>query len=158
MVVTVTLADAGSVDERVRFALFAEIKTDELALAAWDPEARQQLLRMQFDAQRRGYRAQWPELIEQVIVRDGEAAGWVTIGDDGAALCCVDIAIRPQARGAGLGTAVLRELQERAAALDRPLVLSVWRDNARAQALYARLGFREISVSDTHVHMEWRPA
>jgi ribosomal protein S18 acetylase RimI-like enzyme len=96
--------------------------------------------------------------VEQVIVREGEPAGWVMIGDDGAALCCVDIAIRPQARGAGLGTAALRELQARAAALDRPLVLSVRRDNGRARALYARLGFLETSISDTHAHMEWRHA
>ena len=147
------LVDLGAVGEGVGFALYSEVKIEELGLTEWEPDERLRLLRTQFEARRRGYSG----AVERVIIHDGVPAGWLTIDEDGSAVRCVDLAIRPGARGRGLGTDVLRGLQRRAAALDLPLVLSVLRTNLRARSLYDRLGFHETGGTDTHAYLEWRP-
>ena len=68
----------------------------------------------------------------------------------------LDIAVLSKERNKGVGTRVIRTLQEEAAARSRPMVLSVLTLNVRALGLYVRLGFRAISETDTHTVMEWR--
>lgn len=53
--------------------------------------------------------------------------------------------LRPDAQGAGLAGAALDELLRDLDPLgDRPVWLSVWEGNLRAQRFYARRGFREV--------------
>ena len=152
----VRLVDAGSIDAALRFTLYAEVKTDELALEAWEPMRRLGFLRQQFDARQRGYAAQHPGAVEHVIFHHDGAVGWLVADSSGQGLHCVDVAIRPAARRCGIGTEVMRELQRRAAALGRPVTLSVLRANRRARVLYERLDFHETGGTDTHVFLEWR--
>ena len=123
----------------------------------WDAQLRDQMLRLQDEAQRRGYLAQFPASETRVILRDGEPVGWLIVDRTGATLHCVDIAVVPEARNQGVGTWVWRALQDEAAATARPLVLTALRANVRAFALYVRLGFRVIGETDAHGLMEWRP-
>jgi ribosomal protein S18 acetylase RimI-like enzyme len=150
------LADPGTADPDVRFALYADVRTEELGFELLDPALRTPLLKMQFEAQRRGFRAQFPAAEERLILSDGVPAGWVVVDRSGPGVHCVDIAIGTAARGQGLGTRVLRALQAEAAAGGRPLFLSVRHSNLRAQALYRRLGFRVVDENDTHAQLEWR--
>jgi ribosomal protein S18 acetylase RimI-like enzyme len=69
----------------------------------------------------------------------------------------VDIAIAAGERSRGAGRRLFEEWQQEAAALSRPIALTVFRGNARARGLYARLGFIVVGETDTHVNMEWRP-
>ncbi len=41
--------------------------------------------------------------------------------------------------------------------MNRPLLLTVLRTNARAFALYTRMGFQRIGETDMYLLMEWRP-
>lgn len=150
------LTETAADDQATRFELYAEVRAEELGIAGWEPSQRTQLLRLQFEAQRRGYRDAFPAAAERLIWYDGAPAGWVIVDRSGLRLHCIDIGIRSGVRGRGLGTRVLRALQEEAAAGDRPLALTVLRTNVRALALYARLGFREVGGNDTHALMEWR--
>lgn len=152
----VTLTEVGADDEAVRFRLYAEVRAEELGMQGWNPDERTQMLRLQFEAQRRGYRDQFPAAAVRLILCDGSPVGWVIVDRSGPDLRCVDIAIVSGDRSKGIGTRVLRALQEEAAAGDRPLALTVLRTNVRALAFYARLGFRAIRQTDTHALMEWR--
>jgi ribosomal protein S18 acetylase RimI-like enzyme len=116
---------------------------------------RDQILRLQFVAQRSGYRQQYPALVEQFILRDGRAIGWVMVSRD-AMVRCVDLAILSEERRRGAATWALRELQAQAARMAVPLVLSVLRTNVPALALYDRLGFQPVGENDSHVFLEWR--
>ncbi len=62
----------------------------------------------------------------------------------GAGAYVSDLWVAPGARGAGLGRRLLRAARDEAAALwgARVLRIGLHRDNARAAALYHRLGFR----------------
>ena len=68
----------------------------------------------------------------------------------------IDIALMPQVRGRGFGTALLTDLMSFAAASGKPVTLSVLPDNP-ARRLYVRLGFATTQTSDTRVRMVWQP-
>jgi len=151
----ITVTTARPEDEATLFDLFCSVRTEELGMQGWDGSLRNQILRLQFDAQRRGYRQRFAA--DDQVIRSGDSAiGWVVVDRSGAVLRCLDIALVSKARGRGIGTQVLRALQAEAASSGRPLVVSVLRTNLRAVALYTRLGFRTGSRTDAHVSMEWR--
>jgi ribosomal protein S18 acetylase RimI-like enzyme len=152
---TLELKDAGPADEATLFQLFAAVRSEELMMGGWDPVLRNQILRFQFEARRRGYHDQFPAADARLILRDGSPVGWVVVDRSGTMLHCVDIAILSEARNTGLGTRVLRALQEEAAAAGRPVALAVLRSNVRARGLYVRLGFRVTRETDLHTLMEW---
>ncbi len=72
----------------------------------------------------------------------------------------VDISLLPAHRGSGVGTELLRALQQEATTAGKPLRLSVARDNP-ARRLYARLGFTPVAGSEVgaepYLALEWRP-
>jgi ribosomal protein S18 acetylase RimI-like enzyme len=143
-------------DEAVLFALYRAVRAQELQLEHLAPALLAQLLRSQFEAQRRSYREQYPAADERLIVRDGAPIGWVIVDRSGADLHGIDIALISGQRSNGLGTQVIRALQEEAAADGRAMVITVQRFNVRAAALYARLGFRVATQTDLHIVMDWR--
>ena len=117
------------------------------------PEAAQQLFAMQ----RRGQRAAWlgvPGTSEQVVLVDGEPAGRLVVREEPAALHLVDISVLPDRRGQGIGTQLIGELQERAAAGGLPLLLHV-DIGSPAERLYVRLGFTEQARDQVRVAMRW---
>ena len=152
-----TLAFGEVRDQVDCFELFSRVRAEELGMQAWDPQLRDQMLRLQYEAQRRGYLAQFPASDTRLILRGGEPIGWLIVDRSGAMLHCVDIAVVPEARNQGVATWVWRTLQAEASATARPLVLTVLRTNVRARALYVRLKFRVVGETVAHVLMEWRP-
>jgi ribosomal protein S18 acetylase RimI-like enzyme len=145
-------------DEPVLFRLYSAVRSAELGIESWPPDERDRILRIQFDAQRRGYRVQFPRLDERLIVRGGLPIGWVIVdGSDARALHGIDIALLAEARRQGVGTRVMQSLQEEAAAGNRPFVILVERRNVRALAFHHRLGFHAIKETEVHTMMEWRP-
>ncbi len=64
--------------------------------------------------------------------------------------------IAPAQQRRGLGSAVVRQVQRRAQALNLPLRLRVFCINP-AHALYRRLGFAVVEQTPERFFMEWRP-
>jgi ribosomal protein S18 acetylase RimI-like enzyme len=67
----------------------------------------------------------------------------------------IDIALLPEFRRRGIGTALLRALLEEGAARDLPVRIHVERLNP-ALALYERLGFRLLEDRGVYLFLEWR--
>jgi ribosomal protein S18 acetylase RimI-like enzyme len=154
----VTLRDLGAGDESVLFQLYSAVRSGELGMNSWPPDQRDLMLRIQFDAQRRGYREQFPRLDERLILRGGSPIGWVVVdGSDSRELHGIDIALLAEARQQGVGTRVMQSLQEEAAAGNRPFVILVEHGNVRALAFHRRLGFRAVRDTEVHTVLEWRP-
>jgi ribosomal protein S18 acetylase RimI-like enzyme len=154
----ITLRALDAEDEPVLFQLYMAVRSAELGMENWPAAQRDATLRIQFVAQRRGYREQYPNLDERLILRGGSPIGWVVVdGSDSRQLCGIDIALLAEARRQGLGTRVMRSLQEEAAAGNRPFVIVVERRNVGALAFHRRLGFRTVGETEVHAVMEWRP-
>jgi len=126
-------------------------------MQGWPAELRDQTLQLQFHAQRRGYREQFPCLDERLILADGSPIGWIIVDrSNSRELYAIDMALIAGARQQGVGSRVLRALQKEAASGNRPMVIFVERRNTRALAFHHRLGFLAVSETDTHTTMEWR--
>ena len=148
---------AGAQDDDLLRSLFAQSRP-ELELL---PEpVRDQLVRLQFDAQRDQYRRNAPDAVDRIIEveQDGrpEPVGRCYLWSGPREHRLLDLAIRPQWRRRGIGGAVLGQLCAEAARTGVPLTLSVWAANQDAQRLYRRLGFvQEPGAANGYLAMRW---
>lgn len=97
----------------------------------------------------------WKNGSHQFIVFAGERIGCLSVEYKPECVYLNELQILPEHQGKGLGSLVLRELQEKSRKLKLPLRLQVLRENYAA-ALYKRHGFVERSQTDTHILMEWK--
>lgn len=146
-------------DDAFLFELYASTRAEELAAWGWSAAQQEPFLRMQWLAQKRGYEARYPSEGHCVLELEGQPVGrlWVVRGEHELRL--VDVTLLPSQRGRGLGTGVLRSLQEEAARAGKPLRLHVTRNN-HALRLYTRLGFTsargpESELAQPYLELEW---
>ena len=102
------------------------------------------------------FEAAWEPDKHDIIVADGQDCGYCVVERRVDDIHVRELVVQPRQQGRGIGTSVLRGLQGEAAQRLVPVRLGTFREN-HALRLYARLGFREIGHTDTHVLMEWRP-
>jgi ribosomal protein S18 acetylase RimI-like enzyme len=117
-----------------------------LAATGWSDELKDAFLRSQFDAQDRHYRDVYPDAAYDVIYAGALPAGRLYVARRAGDLRVIDISLLPAFRGKGIGSAILGNLIDEAAAGNRSISVHVERDN-RARRLYERLGF---AAADTH--------
>ena len=98
----------------------------------------------------------WALAEHEILLSDGEACGYVSVGRMARWLHLRELVVLPAFQGQGIGTAFLISLQQEGRAANLPVRLGVLQQN-RAQGLYRRLGFVEYERSPTHFLMEWRP-
>jgi ribosomal protein S18 acetylase RimI-like enzyme len=144
-------------DETFLFAVYASTRQDELASLGWPTPQREAFLRMQYEAQRRSYRAQFPAADVQIILRHGTPIGRLYVERRADEIRGIDIALLPEYRQAGIGGAIVRHLLAEAAREHKPFRIHVEKFN-RAQRLYRRLGFTTLADDGAYLFMEWRPA
>ena len=120
----------------------------------WDEAQKEWFLHMQFDLQTRSYAQAFPEADCQVILRDGEPIGRLMVDRTPDQILLVDIALLPEHRNAGIGTALVTMVLNEAASAGKPVVLHVEKHN-RARFLYERLGFSTSEWNDVYLEMRW---
>ena len=160
--VPLTLRPATASDEAFLFALYASTREGELAMWGWAPAQRDAFLRMQWMAQGRDWAIRYAGADHRLVLVNGQPAGRMLVARGPREWRLVDIALLPSSRGAGVGTRLLRALQDEAAGARVPLKLRVLRDSP-AHRLYARLGFHPDVAAppvegDPYLALEWVPA
>jgi ribosomal protein S18 acetylase RimI-like enzyme len=143
-------------DRPFLLSLFTEARAAEFAALALEGAALEALLSMQFEAQEQAYRGQHPRGEFELVMIDGRPAGRLSVDRAGSAIELLDIALTSGYRGYGVGTRLVRELQDEARVAGLPLRLHVARGNPAAR-LYERLGFAVVAGDDVYTQMEWRP-
>jgi len=147
---------AGAGDDEFLYRVYASTRADEFAALGLPESMLESLLRMQFEAQRHSYALQYPTAEQRIVRVGGEKAGYWITHDGADALRLVYVALLPECRNRGTGTALIRRLQRQAFERDKPLRLQV-SDNSPARRLYQRLGFSETGFEPPYVAMEWFP-
>ncbi|MDQ3914906.1 MAG: GNAT family N-acetyltransferase [Actinomycetota bacterium] len=137
-------------------AVYGSTRWDELEPTGWTDEQKHAFLDHQFEAQDVYYRENYEGATYDVIVIDGFPAGRLYVARWPEQIRIMDIALLPAARGKGVGTTLLRELQDEAAAEGKRLTIHVEHENP-ALRLYERLGFRRVEDRIPYVLMEWPP-
>lgn len=143
-------------DEPFLFEVYASTRADEMKMVGWDKPQQEVFLRMQFNAQRSSYAAQFPNADYRVVVQDGQPAGRLIVDRSGEDILLIDIALLPGFRNLGIGSTVMKQLIAEAVATHKPLKLHVEKFN-RALRLYERLGFSAVGDNGIYVEMIWQP-
>ena len=142
-------------DDEFLARVYASSRAEELAITDWSEEQKADFCRRQFDAQSAYYSANYPGASFQIIERDGWPVGRLYVARWEKEIRIVDITLLPEARGSGIGTKLLCDLQEEARSAGKSLTIHVERFS-RALALYQRLGFREREDKGVYLLMEWK--
>lgn len=156
--VDIAWREAEPADDPFLRRLYASTRVSELGASGWDTARCQAFVDMQFDLQRRAYRAHRPDSSCHIIqvAATGVPVGRVWLAESGTETRLLDISVLPAWRGRGIGAACLTTLQARAGARRVPLRLHVQTDNP-ARRLYERLGFVALEVDGLHRAMQWLP-
>jgi ribosomal protein S18 acetylase RimI-like enzyme len=153
---SLTLRRVAASDSPFLHAVYASTRADELAMVDWDEATKAAFVRMQFHAQHTGYAETYGAADFHIVLLDDQPIGRLYVDRTGRSLHVIDIALLPEYRGRGIGTALLGELFAEAAQDNRPVTIHVERFN-RAQALYERLGFERVSEAGLYWLMRRPP-
>jgi ribosomal protein S18 acetylase RimI-like enzyme len=151
----VALRPASAADEPFLRRVFACDRASQFAPLGLDGPALDALLAMQFTAQDRAYRAQFPDAAFDVVLVDGRPAGRLYVARGTDVIHVIDITLLPEFRGQGAGTRLLEGLMEEARDAGTVVALSVVRGNP-AVRLYQRLGFELRDEDEIRLTLEWR--
>ncbi len=141
-------------DEAFLYTVYASTREEELDAADWDEATRQAFLRMQFSAQRRGYRDMFPEGGFLIILCGNDRAGRMVVNRTLDEIRLVDIALLPAFQNQGIGARLVGDLITEAKETGRPLRVSVFKPS-RAAVFYQRLGFVKSGEAGLYDHWEW---
>lgn len=129
---------------------------EELSASGWSEADVRAFLRGQFDLQSRAYRTAFPGGKFELILSQDKSAGRIYTHQSIDEIRLIDLALMPDFRGQGIGTALLTSLLAEATQSGRPVRFHVERMN-RALRLYERLGFRVIGENGPYHLMEHQP-
>jgi ribosomal protein S18 acetylase RimI-like enzyme len=155
-VISFALRPACAGDEAFLFELYCTTRNEEIAAWGLDSSQQEILLRMQFNAQRQHYELAYEAQEHSIIMVGNRPTGRIMVFRSEHEFVLVDIALLPDARSMGIGTALIVKLLTEAEQAGKPVSLHVEKDN-RARSLYERLGFEIREDTGIYFKMEWRP-
>lgn len=153
----VTLRNFTTEDEAFLYRVYASTRSDELTALGWDAAQQELFLKMQFNIQHRTYTANYPQADSYIIIADGEQAGRLIFNRTDEEIFMIDLALLPEYRGLGIGSALFKDLLAEGAETGRPVILHVLKDNVNAIRLYERLGFNVCADVGMYFRMECVP-
>ena len=141
-------------DESFLFEVYASTRAEELAQVDWSEEQRENFLQMQFQAQAKHYRENYPGAELGIIQVDGEPTGRLYVHRRVDEIRIMDIALLPACRGRGIGTVLLEEILAEGARTGKVVSIHVEAFNP-ALHWYERLGFKQVSMNGPYQLLEW---
>jgi ribosomal protein S18 acetylase RimI-like enzyme len=136
--------------------VYASTRAEELAtVSGWSSEQKAAFLDQQFRAQHAHYQKYYPEADWLVTSHAGADVGRLYIERWPSQHRIIDITFLPEHRGKGFGEALLRDLMDEAAAVNKAVSIHVEKYNP-AMRLYKRLGFAVDEDKGVYDLMRWR--
>jgi GNAT superfamily N-acetyltransferase len=135
--------------------VYASTRVEELAGVPWSDEQKRAFTDMQFAAQDAVYRRNYPDAQYSTIEVQGVPVGRLYVDRCGKEILIIDIALLPQHRRSGIGTKLLRTLQDEARTAGKTITIYVEKFNP-ARTLYHRLGFRQVEDKGVYLLLEWK--
>src|SRR5579871_2945352 len=100
--------------------------------------------------QDRFFASGWKPEKNLMLLHNRELCGYTQVEEHPHQISVCELVIHPQFQNHGVGTALLRQVMDKARSLGIPVRLGTFKTN-RARKLYERLGFREFDQTATHV-------
>jgi len=149
-----TLRRAREDDQEFFRRLFCTVHLEKLELVAVTMEERAKLVELMFQGFTRTYQALASAADDRIVLLDGQSIGRMILLQSREEIRIADIAILPEYRQRGIGSALVGQLQAESVMSNRPVRLQVAHFD-RALRLYQRLGFYKIGASGPCLHLEW---
>ncbi len=139
---------ANAADYETIFEIHAEVfsRHIELIWGGWDEAW-----------QRRNSWRESSESTTEMLVEDEAIVGFVQYVDSPTSIEVVNVALRRDWQGRGIGTRLFSELKEQAQGRGVDISLRVFPTNEGAYGFYRRLGFQETSRGPTAIELLWTP-
>lgn len=144
-------------DEAFLCLVYASTRAEELTLVDWTAEQKAAFVLMQFTAQSSYYREHYSEADFGIILYRGSPVGRLYVARGQEEIRIVDIALLPEHRNAGIGSALLKEILAEAERESKVVTIHVEQFNP-ALRLYQRLGFTKKADQGVYYLMEWLPS
>ena len=154
VMVDVRAVEAG--DEDFLFSVYASTRAEEMTRVNWSAEQQEAFLRMQFRAQSTYYFENYPGAEFQVITLNDRRIGRLYVHRRADEIRIMDIALLPDYRNLGIGSALLQNILEQGSDLGLPVTIHVEQFNP-ALHLYKRLGFQLQEDKGVYLLMQWSP-
>jgi ribosomal protein S18 acetylase RimI-like enzyme len=154
--INVSFQTATEADRDFLSVVYASTRAEEMARVDWDDRQKAAFLEMQFSAQYRYYQENYTDTDFLIIILESRPIGRLYIARWPEEIRIVDLALLPEYRNKGIGTRILTDVLEEAAAAGKPVRIHVEGFNP-ALSLYRRLGFEQIGEHGVYLLME-RPA
>lgn len=157
---SIALRRATSDDLPLLARLYAGLRNSEMPLVPWSAAEKQAFFDSQFRLQHRHFVRHFRRADFWIVCdADSTPLGRFYLDRSAREWRLIDILLATDARGRGIGTALVRWAQAHAVdARASGIALHVAINNPRAHALYARMGFVEGESQDgLHIPMLWRP-
>jgi GNAT superfamily N-acetyltransferase len=152
----IDLRPAVAADREFLESVYGSTRADELRVVPWSAAERDAFVRMQFDAQDVSYRQSYPDARFLIVLAAGEPIGRLYLARLADELRVIDVALLPEWRGLGTGSALMAWVLGQADVAGIPVTLHVEPGNP-ARRLYERLGFRPVEERGVALFMR-RPA
>lgn len=151
----ITLVEATPEDEPIWLELYADTRREEIASFGWTEEQSKHFVHMQYNLQKQSYSQQYPDAQRLTIWRGDNRIGRLMYDESDQSIALIDISIFTPYRRQGIGSSLLRSLQQQAQSRRKSILLHVYAHNP-ARELYHRLGFAIIQDAYPYVAMQWR--
>ena len=138
-------------------ALFAETRRDELTHVPWPEQAKRDFLASQCRLQHDHYAKHYAHAELLLIECSGRPIGRIYVHASTGEIRLMEIALLGSYRNRGIGTALVRGLQDLAASRQICVTLHVEPTNP-AQNLYRRLGFGFVENRGIYDFLDWTPS
>ncbi len=136
--------------------LYASTRMEELSVTDWSADQKQAFLVGQFQAQHAYYQEHYSNAAFDLILLDDQPIGRIYIDRWADELRLVDIALLPNYRRRGIGSAFFSAILAEARQAAIAVRLHVEMFNPVLE-WYARLGFHPIDTHGVYYLMEWQP-
>jgi GNAT superfamily N-acetyltransferase len=141
-------------DDAFLLLVYGSAREQELAQVPWTIEQKQQFVRMQFEAQKVHYAAEYPYATHEIICLNGVAAGRLYLDRSGERFHILDITLLPEYRNQGAGSFVLGRIMDEARLAGKPVTGYVETFNPSLR-FFQRLGFTTAEQKGFHFLMKW---
>ncbi len=131
--------------------IFFQYKTNELNAYQWPEQMLIPILETQFAAQEMAYKMQFPNAESLILMIRDKAIGRLLL-DKSTTYHIINLTIDNEFQGQSIGTAILKDIIEKAKEEKKKVTLKVHRHNP-AIRLYQRLGFEKTKEDEVYVSM-----
>jgi ribosomal protein S18 acetylase RimI-like enzyme len=149
-----TLRRARTDDQEFLYRLFCSVHSEKLQLVSLNPEEKNRLIELMYQGFNRHYSTLAPASDDRVVLLNNESIGRMILLQMSKEIRLADLAILPEYRQRGIGSALIGQLQAESMMSKRPVRLQVPHFD-RALRLYQRLGFYKIDTVGPYLHLEW---